>query len=96
MVRNIVVIHLKDGTSPEAVTSLKAALEAMRIPGLLQMTVGPDLRLREGNADVGIVSDLADDAAYRVYDADEEHNRIRRELVAPIAASVDRCQFEVS
>jgi hypothetical protein len=96
MVRNIVIIHLKDGTTPEAVQALKTALEAMRVPGLLQMTVGVDLRLRDGNADVGIVSDLADEAAYRVYDADEEHNRIRRELVAPIAASVDRCQFLVA
>jgi hypothetical protein len=96
MVRNVVVLHLKDGTAPEAVEALRSALEAMRIPGLLRMTVGRDLGLREGNADVGIVSDLADEAAYRVYDADEEHNRIRRELVAPIAATVDRCQFEVS
>jgi hypothetical protein len=93
MVRNVVILHLKPGTPPEAVPALKDALEAMKIPGLLRLMVGRDLGLREGNADVAIVSDLTDEAAYRVYDADEEHNRIRRELVAPIAASIERCQF---
>jgi len=96
MVRNVVVLHLKSGTPPEAVQALKKALEAMKMPGLLRLTVGRDLGLRDGNADVGIVSDLADEAAYRAYDADEEHNRIRRDMVAPIAASIERCQFEVS
>jgi hypothetical protein len=60
------------------------------------MTVGRDLCLRDGNADLAVVSDLSDEAAYRVYDADVEHNRIRRELVAPIVTSLERCQFEVS
>jgi hypothetical protein len=95
MVRNVVVAHLKEGTAPEDVEKLVQALKAMKIPGLLSMTLGPDLGLREGNASLAIVSDLENEEAYKVYDADEEHNRIRRELVAPIVTSLDRCQFAV-
>lgn len=94
MVRNVVIAHLKEGTPPAAVDAVILALEALRVPGLLRMTLGRDLGLRPGNADLAIVSDLEDEAAYRVYDADEEHNRIRRELVAPIVTSLDRCQFQ--
>jgi stress responsive alpha/beta barrel protein len=95
MVRNVVVAHLKDGVSQEALDSAIDALKAMKTPGLLSMTLGRDLGLRDGNAGLAIVSDLADEAAYRVYDADEEHNRIRRELVAPIVTSIERCQFTI-
>jgi hypothetical protein len=33
--------------------------------------------------------------AYRVYDADEEHNRLRRESFAKICRDIARVQFEV-
>ena len=42
---------------------------------------------------VGASARAADDDAYRVYDADPEHNRIRRELFAPISSSIQRIQF---
>jgi len=95
MLRNVVIAHLKDGTSDQAVEALMSALKGLKIPGLVEMTIGRDLGLREGNAGIAIVSDLADEAAYAAYDADPEHNRIRRELVAPIAERVERCQFRL-
>ncbi|HTE85575.1 MAG TPA: Dabb family protein [Dehalococcoidia bacterium] len=96
MIRNVVVAHLKEGTPPEAVEAVARALRELKLPGLLRMTVGGDLGLRDGNAGFAVVSDLADRAAYQAYDADAEHNRIRRELVAPIVTSIERCQFEVN
>jgi hypothetical protein len=59
------------------------------------MASGFDLGLREGNANYAITVDLADEDAYRVYDLDEEHNRIRREMFAPISASIERIQFRL-
>ncbi|MEA2640914.1 MAG: hypothetical protein QOF51_2308 [Chloroflexota bacterium] len=71
------------------------AMKGLRVPGLIQLTIGRDLGLRAGNANVAIVSDLTDEAAYLAYDADAEHNRVRRELVAPIVERIERCQFEL-
>ena len=45
------------------------------------------------NVVVGRLKPLVDDDAYRIYDADPEHNRIRRELFAPISSSIERIQF---
>jgi hypothetical protein len=41
------------------------------------------------------VAEFEDEAAYRAYDTDAEHNRIRRELLAPIAERIERFQYEV-
>jgi hypothetical protein len=95
-VRNVALAHLKAGTPPDALDAVFAAMRALRIAGMLQLTIGRDLGLREGNASFAIVCDFVDEAAYQRFDTDEEHNRIRRELVAPLVTSVDRCQFAVA
>ena len=41
------------------------------------------------------MSDFVDEDAYRDYDADPEHNRLRRDLLGPIAEHVERCQFSL-
>ena len=42
-----------------------------------------------------ITNDWADADSYRVYDEDAEHNRLRRELFAPICEERARVQFTV-
>jgi hypothetical protein len=42
-----------------------------------------------------LTCDLVDDDAYRIYDADPEHNRIRRAMFAPLSAFVERVQFRL-
>ncbi len=74
---------------------MAAALRGVSTGGMLALTVGRDAGLRDGNAELGIVADFADEAAYRAYDEDAEHNRIRRELLAPILDHAERCQFRV-
>ena len=93
MIRNVVVGRLLPDVPPERV---RAALLDLRVPGVeLRMVSGLDLGLREGNASYVITVDLDDEDAYRVYDRDEEHNRIRREMFAPISASIERIQFRL-
>lgn len=60
------------------------------------MVAGRDLGLRTGNASYAITVDLDDEDAYRTYDLDQEHNRIRRELFAPISERIDRIQFRLA
>jgi hypothetical protein len=45
--------------------------------------------------DLAIVCDFTDADAFRAYDADGEHNRIRADLIAPLTTRVERSQFEL-
>ncbi|AEA22916.1 Dabb family protein [Pseudonocardia benzenivorans] len=94
MIRNVVVGKVKDGVTVEQIEEALAAIRALSIDGVeMDVRTGVDLGLRDGNANFAITVDLPDEDAYRRYDADEEHNRVRRELFAPISASIDRIQF---
>ncbi len=95
MVRNIVVGRLKDGVPPDAVQPGLDAILALDPPGRLACAVGVDLRLREQSWDFAITADFTDEASYREYDAEAEHNRIRRELFDPFCEQIARVQFRV-
>lgn len=80
----------------EQVEAALQALRDLRVDGVdLRLVAGQDLGLRDGNAGYSITVDLVDAEAYRIYDLDDEHNRIRRELFAPISASIERVQFRL-
>jgi hypothetical protein len=103
MIRNVVAGRLRPASS-ETERAADAALmrqglagiAALRFPGLLAMAVGTDARIRDGGWDFAITNDWQDADAYRVYDTDEEHNRIRREIFAVICQDIARVQFEIS
>ncbi|GAY12793.1 stress responsive alpha-beta barrel domain protein [Pseudonocardia sp. N23] len=87
---------VKDGVTVDQMEEALAAIRGMSVPGVeLTVVTGVDLGLREGNANFAITVDLADEDAYRTYDSDDEHNRIRRELFAPISASIQRIQIRL-
>ena len=101
MIRNVVLGRLRaaDPAQREADAALLgeslAAIAALRLPGLVAMSAGTDLGLRDGGWSFAIVNDWQDADAYRGYDADEEHNRIRREIFARICQDIARVQFEI-
>ena len=86
MVRHIAVFRWKPGTTDEQVRAIEQALAALpeRIPELRGYAYGPDLGLREGNADFAIVADLDDEDAWRAYTDHPEHRRVVEELIAPV------------
>ena len=95
MIRNVVLGRLNADADP---ARLDEALEGMRrldVDGLLEIRTGRDAGLRDANWDYAITVDLADRDAYRRYDEDAEHNRLRREYFGPLSAEIARCQFEV-
>jgi hypothetical protein len=49
----------------------------------------------DGSWDYGIVADFADADAWRTYDTHDEHNRVRRELIAPFLADRASVRFEL-
>lgn len=102
MIRNVVLGRLRPAEDPaqqEADAALLqqglAGIAALSFPGLVAMSMGADLGLRDGGWSFAIVNDWQDADAYRVYDADEEHNRIRREIFAKICQDIARVQFEI-
>jgi len=96
MIRNIVLFSLKEGTPPERIDAIVRAMQAISFEGCRRWELVRDLRFREGNLPYAFVSEFEDEAAYRGYDTHEEHNRIRRELLAPIVLKIERFQYEVS
>jgi Stress responsive A/B Barrel Domain len=103
MIRNVVLGRLREAADPaqqaadaEMLKEGLAGMAALKLPGLLDMRAGADLGLRAGGWDYAITNDWADEASYRAYDADEEHNRLRREIFVVISREVARAQIEIS
>jgi hypothetical protein len=95
MIRNFAVLKLRSDAQPEQVDALIEALRRLRVMGMSGLILHRDATLRPGNCDVLLVCDLEDEEAYRRYDSDEEHNRIRRELLAPITERAERIQIRL-
>ncbi len=93
MLRNVVMGRLRDGADPARLDAALEALAALDLPGLVSMHVGRDLGLREGGWSFAITNDWVDEDAYRGYDLDEEHDRMRRELFAPLCEQIVRVQI---
>ncbi len=95
MIRNIVVGRLLPDVAPEVVDEALQALLGLEPESLIEMRAGRDAGLRAGNWGYAITADFVDEDAYRRYDLEEEHNRIRREMFDPISESIARVQFVV-
>jgi quinol monooxygenase YgiN len=95
MIRNVVMVKLRPDADPGAVRAVQEGFAAMNCPGTVSYTLGDDLRLREGNWSFAIVADFEDEEAYRAYDADPEHNRLRAQLAGHVA-EIARVQFELA
>ncbi len=89
------LFSVRQGTRPDQIHAVGRAMKALRFEGCGRWEMVQDLGLREGNLPYAFVSEFEDEAAYRAYDTDAEHNRIRRELLAPIAERIERFQYEV-
>ena len=95
MIRHIVLLRLNAAATAERVAEIRAELAGLDCPGRTTFTMGPDLGLRPGNMDLAIVADFESREAFAAYDVDPEHDRIRRDLIAPVAERLERCQFQL-
>jgi quinol monooxygenase YgiN len=95
MIRNVVLFSVKVGTQPEQVEAIARAMKAITFEGCSRWEMGRDLNLRAGNMPYAFIAEFEDEAAYRAYDSNAEHNRIRRELLAPIVERIERFQYLV-
>jgi hypothetical protein len=95
VIRDVVLGRLKEGADAALLEEALRGLLLLPMDGLLEMHVGRDAGLRDGGWDYAITADFADADAYRRYDADEEHNRLRRELFDVLSEQIARVQFEI-
>jgi len=93
VITHIYVAKLRPDATDEKVAVWLEAIRGLQIDGLSELRCGVDLGLRDGNDDVAITADFEDVEAWRRYDQDELHNRIRAEHAKPVVESQQRCQF---
>ncbi len=93
VIRSVVLVELKPGADRDAVAAIQAGFRGLGLPGTVSYSLGDDLGLKDGNWSFAIVADFTDAAAYRNYDQDAEHNRLRG-LLAPHLERIARAQFE--
>jgi hypothetical protein len=83
MIRNVTLVEFKPGTTTAYIDEITAAMRGLKISGMLHLSMGPDLSLKDGNMHYAVVADFVDTTAYRAFDEDPEHGRIRREMTGP-------------
>jgi Stress responsive A/B Barrel Domain len=92
-----VCLSVRNGTDGDAVAALTEALRALpaRIPEIRAYTIGADLGIADGNADLALVADFDDADAWHRYQVHPEHVRVLQQLVAPMLSERVAVQFEV-
>ena len=102
MFRHIVLFKWKPGTSADTVKEIVAGLTACGLApaaARVRTRAGPMWRSVAGwvaarsRFDFAVVADFDDEAAWRAYDEDAEHNRLRAELIRPLIAGRVIAQF---
>ncbi len=88
------LFRLKPEARTEQLQAIERAMKAIRFDGCRRWELVSDLGLREGNLTHAFISEFDDEDAYRAYDAHAEHNRLRRELLAPIVDRLERFQYK--
>lgn len=96
MIRHVVVFRWHEGTTPAQVAAARLGLDGLpgMVPSIRAYTHGPDLRLGDGRWDYAVVADFDDPASYQDYVDHPAHERVRRDLLAPLIA--DRGNVQIS
>lgn len=95
------IVHLasfvwKEGTTPEQVTGLTAALNEMArgVPELRFYLCGENLRLRPGGADFGVLALVDDQAGLDAYLDSEAHAAVYRDFLSAMIETRQAAQLE--
>jgi hypothetical protein len=91
---HIVTLTFRPESAESAVGELAAALDELGPhTNAILFQHGPDLGIREGNADYAINAVFTDEETFLAYMASPQHQRIIRELVTPHLQSRSAVQF---
>lgn len=96
MIRHVVLIAWKDGTTPDEISEVEAALSRMPrvMPFIRRYEIGRDLGIA-GSHDFAIVADFETEADYRTYAEHPEHQAVLTDILAPVVEAKARVQYTV-
>jgi hypothetical protein len=96
VIRHVSCLTWSDAATPNAVAAVVAALDALpaQIPDIRAYHVGADLGLADGNADLVIIADFDDVAAWRRYQEHPAHRAVIVEQIRPILAGRTAAQLD--
>jgi len=97
MIMHIVTFSWHAGTTDDQVTELTHALDALAplVPELRSYRHGPDMGLRESNADYAVAATLDTPEQLPDYLEHPEHVRIVRKILTPMLAHRQAVQIAV-
>jgi heme-degrading monooxygenase HmoA len=88
MFSHVVVFRFKPCTTDQQVDAIEQGMAGLpaRLPGMRSYAFGRDLGIVEGNGDFAVVAEFDDEAAWLVYQKDDEHRRVIEQLIVPVTA----------
>ena len=97
MIRHIALFRFKEGTTPDTIDHIDAALATLPdiMPEVIAFTTGRDAGITDGSWDYAVVSDLASVEDYRTYASHPDHVDIVKTVVGPHVEQAVRVQFEI-
>ena len=97
MFRHLVLIRFEPEATADQRQAVLDGLQALpaQIPEIIGYHAGLDAGLREGNHDLGITAEFADEGGWRTYLDHPAHVAVVTGLIRPIAADQSSVQFTV-
>jgi hypothetical protein len=88
MIMHVAVFTWREGTTPEDIAKVEAALAGMPsvVPALQEYYFGADLGVRPGTADFAVIAVL-EQAELNSYLDHPEHQRVVREVISPLLST---------
>ena len=95
MIKHIVLIHWKEGTTEEQIAAVSTALAKLPplIPEIKSYNYGADLKLYPGNADYAVIAEFESEEDFQVYSVHADHIEMMKEVTMPIMQSYVTSQF---
>jgi hypothetical protein len=96
MIEHIVLFRWIESATPEAIERVLDGLRGLKttIPGIVDLTCGPDFSGRAQGYTHGMVVRFADRAALAAYGPHPAHQHVLKTHIEPIRAGVLACDFE--
>lgn len=96
MIRHVLLIRFKVGTDNTAKEAVRAAFETLPelIPQVQSYSVGLDLGLLPGNADLAVVAEFASDADFLEYSQHAAHAEVIYPVCGEVMESYSTAQYQ--